>query len=396
MKKVIYSLLRQEREIPRLVMAGLGFSLGLFVLFGAMRFGGDVRTILYPPGTADQTQVIVINKKVGLRHTLGLGQTSFSVQEIEELRQQPFVRDVGTIITTDFSVSGGISFGANRDLQSELVFEAVPDRFLDSVPAVWGWQEAQTQIPVIVARDFLALYNLGYAAAQGLPQLTEATIGLFPMYIECFGADETLQFSARIAGFTDRFSTILVPQDFLTWANARIGSQAGSPVSRLVLEIDSSGQAVAQDYLKDRSYETNQEELAILGVARSLRIALYLISVFGAVLILVSLLTIVLIGQLLISQARHEIQLLHYLGFTDVFLSRCYVRVMLPVIAIPFVLAGTGVFAAGFAVKDVLGRVGFSISAYPGTMVSGTFIVAFFSVWALFYLLILRGIRRIT
>ena len=79
---------------------------------------------------------------------------------------------------------------------------------------------------------------------------------------------------------------------------------------------------------------------------------------FGVVLILVSLLTLMLIGQLLISQARSEIQLLHHLGFADSFLSRCYVKVMLPVIGLPFVLAGSAVFAAGFALQDVLAYFG--------------------------------------
>lgn len=396
MKKVIYSLLWHKRELPRLVLAGLGFSLGLFVLLGALRFGGDVREILYPGDTADQTQMIVINKKVNLGHTLGLGETGFSSDEIEALRGQSFVRDVAPILTTDFKVSGGISFGLGRDLQSELPFEAVADRFLDKHPVGWGWQPGQAQVPVMVSREFLALYNLGFAAAQGLPQLTERTIGLFPMYIECFGVNETLQFSARVVGFTERFSTLLIPLDFMTWANTNLGSQSESPVSRLVLEVDSVAQTAFQAFLKERSYETNQEKLAILAVARTLQIALFIVGVFGVVLILVSLLTLMLIGQLLISQARPELQLLHHLGFADGFLSRCYVKVMLPVITLPFVLAGVGVFAAGFALRDVLDRLGLSISPYPGTLVSLAYIASFFVVCLLFYLLILGSIRRVT
>ena len=139
MKKVIYSLLWHKREIPRLILAGLGFSLGLFVLLAAIRFSDDVRDILYPTGTAGHTRFIVINKKVNLRHTLGLGKSAFSAEDIEELGQQAFVRDVGSLVTTNFTVSGGISFGLNRELQSEMLFEAVPDRFLDrDRPAGWG------------------------------------------------------------------------------------------------------------------------------------------------------------------------------------------------------------------------------------------------------------------
>jgi Ca2+/Na+ antiporter len=396
MKKVVSSLLWHKREIPRLVLAGLGFSLGLFVLLAALRFSNDLRDILYPSGSAGDTRFIVINKKVNLRHTLGLGKSAFSAEEIQELMQQAFIRDVGSLVTTNFTVAGGISFGLNRALHSEMLFEAVPDRFLDDPPAAWAWQEGQTQIPVIISREFLALYNFGFAAAQGLPQLTESTIGLFPIYLECFGADETVHFSARIAGFTDRFPTILVPMDFMTWANTHIGAQAAPLVSRLVLEIDSAGEAALQDYLQARSYETNQEKLATMGVARSLKIALLLVSVFGVVLILVSLLTLMLIGQLLISQAQNEIQLLHHLGFTDGFLSRCYVKVMLPVISIPFVLAGAAVFAAGFSLRDVLSRIGYSISPYPEAAVCVSFVIAYFAVCILFYLLILRSIRRVT
>jgi hypothetical protein len=395
MKKILRRLLGHKKKGVSLVLGALGFALGLFILFSAVRFSGDVMDLLYPEDRDSDGRFVVINKKVNLKHTLGFGSTAFSEDELETLKRQACVRDVGKIITTNFAVAGAAYMGLDGGMESELFFEAVDDRFLDTHPKDWHWQEGDPQIPGIIARDFLVLYNFGFASAKGLPQLTEETIGLLKAYVVCAGDDIQLSFTGKIVGFSDRFSTILVPLSFMNWANAQIGQKAPPPVSRVVLEIEPGQEEAVQAFLESQSYLTNQERLPVTQMARSLQIALVVVCVFGIVLILVSLLSLVLIIQLLISHASQELQLLHQLGFDDRFLARAYVTVIGPIIVIPFVLAGAGVLVAGFVLKPVLTKVGYTISPYPDLLTVSLFVAAFIGVMALFHRLVTQTVQRI-
>ena len=394
MRNVARALLWNRREWPQLILGGLGFSVGLFVLLATLRFWGAIQGVLYPTGPTE-TRFVVINKKVVLGHTLGLGSLAFSPEETADLKNQSFVRDLGPILTTNFAVSGSAPFAIGQGYQSELFFEAVADRFLDRVPDDWGWSPGQIRIPAIISREFLALYNFGFAAAQGLPQLTEGTIGLLPFQLVCSGGEDPVPFSGRIAGFTDRYSTILVPMEFMVWANATIGRAAAPPPSRLVIEVDSAERQALRDYLGDRSYETNDEKLGSATLVRSLRVALSITTAFGGTLVLVSLCVLVLTSQLLVGRAQAELLLLHHLGFTDGCLSLSAMKVILPAIVVPFLIAGLGVLALGPLVADLFGKAGFTVSSRPTLGMYVVFVVALVGVLCLFYLLILRMIRRI-
>ncbi len=395
MKKILHSLLGYKQEGVSLMLGALGFTLGLFILFAGIRFSSDVIDLLSPEDSDSAGRFVVINKKVNLKHTLGFGNTAFSEDELETLKQQACVRDVGKIITTNFAVAGAAYMGLDGGMESELFFEAVEDRFLDTHPKDWHWQAGDPQIPGIIARDFLVLYNFGFASAKGLPQLTEETIGLLKAYVVCAGDDTQLSFTGKIVGFSDRFSTILVPMSFMNWANAQIGQKPPPPVSRVILEIEPGQEEAVQAFLESQSYQTNQERLPITHVARSLKVAMLVVCVFGVVLILVSLLSLVLIIQLLISHARQELQRLHELGFDDRFLTRAYVTVIGPIIVIPFVLAGAGVLAAGFVLEHVLMKVGYAISPYPDVLTVSLFVGTLIGVMALFHRLIIRTVQRI-
>ncbi|MCP4455033.1 MAG: hypothetical protein GY809_26530 [Planctomycetes bacterium] len=395
MKKILRYLLGCRNKGVSLMLGALGFTLGLFVLFAAIRFSGDVLDLLYPEDRDADSRFIIIYKKVNLRHTLGFGSTAFSQDELALLEKQACVRDVGRIMTTNFAVAGAAYMGTDGGMQSELFFEAVDDRFLDTHPEDWHWQAGDAQIPGIIARDFLVLYNFGFASAKGLPQLTEETIGLLKAYVVCSGEDTQQSFTGKIVGFSDRFSTILVPMSFMTWANAQIGQKTPPPVSRVILEIEPGREDAVQAYLESQSYQTNQERLPVTQVARTLRIALMVVCVFGIVLVLVSLLSLVLIIQLLISHAKQELQLLHELGFEDGFLTRTYVTAIWPVIVVPFVLAGGGIGVLGLVLKPMFMKVGFTISLMPDWPVMVLFVGGFVACLTLFYGLIGRNIRGI-
>lgn len=74
---------------------------------------------------------------------------------------------------------GGISL-AGIGMRTYLFFESVPDRFLDVRSDEWGFEEGSEFVPIILPRNYLNLYNFGFASTRGLPQVSEDLVRVLP------------------------------------------------------------------------------------------------------------------------------------------------------------------------------------------------------------------------
>ncbi|NJN34497.1 MAG: hypothetical protein HC817_09820 [Saprospiraceae bacterium] len=88
-----------------------------------------------------------------------------------------------------------------------------------------------------MSKDYLALYNFGFALSQGLPQFTPNTIRQVTIDISLRGNGHEQTFSGRVIGFSDRINSILVPPNFMTFANNQFGDQPDAGVSRLLVKV---------------------------------------------------------------------------------------------------------------------------------------------------------------
>ena len=102
-----------------------------------------------------------------------------------------------------------------------------------------------SDVPIILSRDYLVLYNFGFASTRGLPTLREGEIGMIPLVVSLYGADgHVTRMRGHIAGFSSRINTIAVPEAFMQWANGKFAPASRSndvQPSRLVLEINTPG-----------------------------------------------------------------------------------------------------------------------------------------------------------
>ncbi|MBK7410701.1 MAG: hypothetical protein IPJ40_23185 [Saprospirales bacterium] len=241
----------------QLVAAGLGTAIGLVLLLGAVQLYLDVEYLLHRDAGADP-RYVQINKRVSLLNTLA-GASTFSEKEIDEILEKPFVQSVGVLTSNDFRVSAA---SENLGLYTELFFEAVPDAFLDVRESRFRWAPGDKEIPILLSRDYLALYNFGFAPSQGLPQLTPGAIQRVGFEINVGNGQRRTQFKGRIVGFSDRFNSILVPQSFMNWANQNFGDPASQKEpSRLVLEVDNPLASSFLDFVEDNNYELSTGRL---------------------------------------------------------------------------------------------------------------------------------------
>jgi hypothetical protein len=218
-------------------------------------------------------------------------------------------------VSNRFAASLSLDLGGSG-LGTELFLESVPDDFLGELPPEWHWEKGDTLLPILISRDFLALYNLGFASSRGLPPVSEGMLGMVTAHAEAWGPGGRFESDARIVGLTDRLASILVPESFMRWANAAIALEEAGAARRLVVETEPSHASALDALLQKRGWERMKEGGAAAGILGIGRIALTLSAAAGAVL---ALLAAVLIGfsmSLTVERARGPIGALRLMGYS--------------------------------------------------------------------------------
>ncbi|MBN1648455.1 MAG: hypothetical protein JW874_10505, partial [Spirochaetales bacterium] len=230
-----------------------------------------------------------------------------------ELAGQDFTIDLDPVLSNNFPVMAAVdtSFGV---ISSEMFFEAVPDRFLDINMDQWHWDENSPFVPVAVSREFLALYNFGYAPSRGMPQFTEGTFSLIPIDCRIGSYPDLLRLQLKVIDFSDRFSSIMVPYSFLEWANNKYG-HGKNTISRLIIKADPKAEKLINSYMEYRGLQTNRDRLKIGSIASTLFSATLIISVFGIAIVVMAVLLLSVTIQAALTQNRDKLVLLLQLGY---------------------------------------------------------------------------------
>lgn len=373
----------------RLVMATTGLGIAMVLLLIAIQAHTDFNQLLY--GRQNQNEsadFLVINKKI-TNAMMGQSEKSmFTPEEMVEIKQQPFVEAAGFITSSQFKVTAA----APGDLQfyTDMFFESVPDSFIDVRNEEWQWKEGESTIPIILPNDFLNLYNFGFALSQGLPQVSQETVKNLPVKITVSRGLLSAQFTGRIAGFSDRISSFLVPASFMDWANQRFGSGRLTAPSRVVIKTSDPANPALVKFLDDHGYTTNQDKVKYSKTKLIVQTIVSVIGFFGVVLLLFALLVFSMFIQLVIASCKNEIQLLVMLGTAPKQLRRYLMRQFVPLYLVTGIAALLLVALLQWLVSRMLASHEMYVSAWPG---AGT-LAAAVVVLLLVYAVNLRNIRK--
>lgn len=74
----------------------------------------------------------------------------------------------------DYRVTGSVGMGG-IGFSTYLFFESVPDRFLDVDSQAWHYEPGSRDIPIVIPRNYLNLYNFGFARSQGFRRSPRAS-----------------------------------------------------------------------------------------------------------------------------------------------------------------------------------------------------------------------------
>ena len=260
---LVWKLMRRHISLGQL--AGFFFAnlCGMVIVLLSIQFYQDVAPVFTEGDSFMKKDYIIVSKKVS---TLGsfVGKSStFSNAEIEEIEEQPFTRGVGEFTPSQFKVSTGVGMEQlGLNLSTAMFFESVPDKYVDTSLEGWQFEPGQEEIPIIIPRNYLNLYNFGFAQSRSLPQISEGVINMVNLEVRIHGGGKRDTYKGKIADFSNRLNTILVPESFMTWANIHYGDGGiRKEPSRLIVEVNNPTDDRIAQFFRERGYDTEDDKL---------------------------------------------------------------------------------------------------------------------------------------
>lgn len=351
LNNLLKKLIKASAGRTRFIMAVTGLSVALLLILAAVQLQVNYSHLLHGKSNQDSiANFLVLNKAVTAET---VGATALTAEEINQLKQQSFIDAVGLLTPSGFKVSaqGG---SAQLPFYTDLFFESVPDEFIDVTDKDWGWNEQAQYVPVIIPNMFLDLYNFGFATSQGLPQLTQDLVKSLPLKISITTPLGVVPYYARVVGFSDRISSVLVPQNFMEWANKRFAGEQRTQPSRVVIKTGDPGNPQLVEYLKKHGLTTDADKTRFSKYRQIVNTVVNISGITGGLMLLFALLIFTLFIQLTIASCREEITLLVTLGAAPKQLYRFLMRRFFPSNVMVIVVVLVIIAGCQFALAEFL------------------------------------------
>ncbi len=388
--KNIWSLLKRNLSKGQIVGYVLSNIIGLTVVLVGIMFYRDSNHTTTSDDSFFSQDFMVLSKRVD---GIGFEPVTFSNQEIADLERQPWVKKIGKFTSSKFTLSASVDMGG-RGLSSYLFCESVPDEFFDVKPRGWNFDPEEGFVPIMLSKDYLMLYNFGFAIPQGLPQVSENIIGGVPIRLTLSGKDGLREtYDASIVGFSSRLNTIAVPQSFMDWANDRYsdGDEDDSEPSRLIVEIDRLSASDAHKYLEEREIEIAGDKANDGNISRFLSASSLVVTLNGILICSLAVFILVLSIFLLLQKSKEKLRYLMLLGYAPVEIGSYYERIVAGVNLVVAVIALIATLLLRGVWNDRLVEVGLgNASVWPVILAA----VAYYVLITLLNIMIIRHTLR--
>ena len=379
-KSLLSKLLRKNVSSMQLGGSAIANLIGLIIVGIALQFYLDLRPIFNDEESFVKSDYLVVTRKVTGMDAL-MGGSEISEAEVADIEAQPWVRRVGRFTASDYEVRAAVALGSSgAAMTTQLFFESIPAEFLDVNSAEWRFDERNPVIPVIVSKDYLSLYNFGFAAAQGMPKISEGMAGMIPLQFTISGNGLSQSFSGRIVGFSARVNTILVPEEFMHWSNSRFGSGSAAGASRLIVEVNAPGDIKIEQYIADHNFEVAGDKANSNKAGYLFTIAVSVVAAVGVLISLLSFFVLILSIMLLLQKNTKKLQDLLQLGYTPMQVSGYYIRLVLRVNDAVLILALVLIFVARLIYLPMLEPLGIEAASTALTIVAVIGLVALITI----------------
>lgn len=309
---MLRKLLFQHQDKRQLIIAVVGAFLGMTFLITSIHYlikvndFGKGAEILGP-------NTVIVQKKVSSFNTLNLAKTDFSLSEIEEMKKKPFILDVQPVESNNFNITIETADPSVPRFRGDIFIQTLDPDILDVNSKEFRWQQGDTLVPILMPRDLLVMMNM-FMVSKGMPQISDE-LAKDIHFKFCMKTDTVKEYiSCRIIGFSNDVPSVLVPQNFMNWANNRFAPDAEQKISQIIISGKENEFGLVEQMLQERHLESKNAQVAI-GRLKS-TVGTLILVVLGISIIAVFLSGLVLIQylQLLLSKNLYEVRTLMRLG----------------------------------------------------------------------------------
>ena len=386
---LVWKLMRRHISLGQLAGFFLANLCGMVIVLLSIQFYQDVAPVFTQGDSFMKKDYIIVSKKVSTIGAFVGKNTTFSADEIDELGNEDFVKGVGEFTPSQFQVSAGVGMEQlGLKLSTAMFFESVPDRYVDVNLDEWHFEPGQETVPIIIPRNYLNLYNFGFAQSRSLPQISEGVIHMVNLDVHISGAGRRDVYRGRITGFSDRLNTILVPESFMTWANTHYGEGGiRKQPSRLIVEVNNPTDERIARFFREHGYETEDDKLDAGKTTWFLKVIVGIVLSVGLIISALSFYILMLSIYLLLQKNTTKLENLLLIGYGPDRVALPYQALTMMLNAVVLVLSVGVVMYVRTLYMDVVGQMFPSLNGggYWAMLVVGVLLfalVSFFNVVA--------------
>ena len=320
---MVWKLLRQHISVSQLAGFFLANLCGMIIVLLGIQFYRDVLPVFTQGDSFIKKDFVIVSKKVSTLGTLVGKSRTFSTGDVAEIEEQPFTKSVGRFLPSQFKVSAGMGMQGIR-MSTDMFFESVPDEFVDVKLDKWTFDPSSDVVPIIIPRNYLNLYNFGFAQSRNLPQLSEGVMGMVNLDIRIMGNGQVKQLKGNLVGFSNRLNTILVPETFMNWANATYGTGQKAEPSRLIVEVNNPTDERIAKFFQQKGYETEGNSLDAGKASWFLKVVIGIVLSVGLLISVLSFYILILSIYLLLQKNSTKLENLLLIGYSPARVARPY------------------------------------------------------------------------
>ena len=336
---LVWKLLRQHISVPQFTGFAFANLFGMLIVLLGYQFYCDVLPVFTSRDSFMKADYLIVSKRIGTASTISGRDNSFNNAEIDDISSQKFIKKIGNFTSTEYKVDAHMGINGQSILSSELFFESVPDEFVDASLKDWKYDEGSREVPIILPRTYINMYNFGFAQSRSLPKISDGLIGMIDFRIYIHGNGHQDEYKGKVIGFSNRLNTILVPQKFMDWSNKYYSPAEKSNPTRLIIEVSNPADENITKYLDDKGYEVDSDKLQSEKTTYFLRMIVMIVMAVGIVISILSFYILMLSIYLLVQKNTSKLENLLLIGYSPIRVAMPYELLTLGLNAIVLIVA---------------------------------------------------------
>lgn len=312
---LVWKLLKRHISVGQFIGFLFANLFGMFIVLLGIQFYSDVIQVFTAEDSFMKSDYVIISKKIGTAGTISGNSNTFSDSEIEDIASRKFVEDIGFFTANGFRVSATMGVNGTNIINSEIFLQSVPDKFIDTSLEYWKYEKSSKEVPIILPRTYINMYNFGFAQSRSLPKISDGLVGMIDFRLFIHGNGHQDEYIGKVIGFSSRLNEILVPERFMKWANEYYASESTCAPDRLIVEVTNPAGGDVAEYMDGKGYEMENDRLDAEKTTYFLRMLVTIVMVIGLVISVLSFYILMLSIYLLVQKNAYKLENLLLVGY---------------------------------------------------------------------------------